>query len=136
MRTRFLLGFLIFFYVGNIIFAQDTIPIKRMTKEEIAEYERVCRFTFVSKMPIPINFDEIKQLVKPIKDSEGKIIANEVLLRIHISKEGKYIRHIVCKNSNDILLQRVENEITKLIYQPAMQGNNSIPFWVVVKFKF
>ncbi|MFN0083031.1 MAG: hypothetical protein ACKVOM_10985 [Ferruginibacter sp.] len=136
MKARFLLAFLTLFYWENIVFAQDTIPIKRMTKEEMTEEARICHQYFVSKLPTPINFEEIQQLIEPIKDSEGKIITNEILLRIEVSKEGKYIRHIVCKNSNDILLQRIENQITKLIYEPAMQRDKPIKFWVMIKFTF
>ncbi|WNJ16704.1 TonB family protein [Pontibacter sp. G13] len=93
-------------------------------------------FIFADEEPIPVNMDEVKQLVgyPPIAKDAG--IQGAVVIRVLVDKKGKYKKHIVINSAHPILAKAVEKRIEVLNFSPAIQGGKPIQFWVNIPFTF
>lgn len=90
----------------------------------------------VQRKPEVVNMNDVKALIGyPTIAREGSI-EGEVIVKILIDENGKYMQHIVLKQVHPILCKEVEKHISKLQFTPAIQGNKPIKFWQVVPFKF
>lgn len=94
------------------------------------------KFIPAQKRPEPVNMDEIKAAIGyPALAREGGI-EGEVTLKILVDENGNYKKHIVLKQVHPLLLNAVQEHVSKLRFTPAIQGEKPIAFWLVVPFKF
>ena len=63
-------------------------------------------------------------------------IEGNLVFRILIDENGKYIRHLQPKAGHPILIKAVEAHISALEFEPAIQGDKKIKFWVNIPFSF
>ncbi|MFN0083030.1 MAG: energy transducer TonB [Ferruginibacter sp.] len=143
MKTRFLLGFLCLFIISINLYAQkryisyplrdESGKIKPIKYEAEPESNKCC---FMVKPPVSLNLEEVKTKIEYTKMAKEGGITGTVLLRILVSEEGKYVKHLVTKPGHPLLLKEVEKHVSKLVFTPAKQGNKVIPFWVNIPFKF
>ncbi len=94
------------------------------------------QFIPVTKKPEPLNMQEVvSQVAYPTIAKEGGI-EGDIILKVLVDKEGKYVKHTILKTIHPVLVREVEKHIASLTFNPAMQGNNPISFWQVIPFSF
>lgn len=93
-------------------------------------------FIMVESEAKPVNMDEVKKLIgyPPLAKQAG--IQGKVVLRIKVDETGSYVKHVVQKSANDILLNAVEAQVKNLKFTPAIQGGKPIAQWITVPFDF
>ncbi|MFN0083028.1 MAG: energy transducer TonB [Ferruginibacter sp.] len=142
MKTSVFFTFLLFLGLSQFAFSQagkisvtpnaTTSSTQVKTEEEPNSNDSAL----VSEIPKPINMLEIrKRIGYPIK-ARKKGIQGEVLVRILVGEDGKYIKHLVIKPGHPLLLEEIEKEIPFLTFTPAISGGKLIKFWVNIPFKF
>jgi protein TonB len=105
--------------------------------EVIAEEEPdVDAFVFVSEEPQPLNMDDIVAIIGYPDVARDANIQGQVVVRVLVDEKGKYRRHKMVKRVHPILAEAVENNLHKLKFSPAIQGNRPIKFWVNIPFRF
>lgn len=143
MKANVLLGFLCLFSFSINLYAQKRYPSYPLRDETgkvkpVKEPEPIsCHF--ISCPPptaIPLNLKEVREAIGYPQIAKEAGITGTVFLRILVSAEGKYVRHLVTKPVHPLLLKEVEKHVSKLIFTPVMQGNKTISSWVNVPFKF
>lgn len=93
-------------------------------------------FIMVEKEPAPVNMDNIRKLIGYPPTAKEAEIEGKVIVRILVSKEGKYQRHIVVKNPHAILTKAVEAQLKNLEFTPGIQAGKPIKVWVTIPFDF
>lgn len=103
----------------------------------IAEEEPdVDAFVFVSEEPQPLNMEEVKQIIGYPDVARDAEIQGQVVVRVLVDEKGNYVKHKMVKKVHPLLAEAVENNIHKLKFSPAIQGNRPIKFWVNIPFRF
>ncbi|MCS6894637.1 MAG: TonB family protein [Bacteroidia bacterium] len=93
-------------------------------------------FVVVEKEPSPVNMDDIKKrIVYPPLAKEANI-QGKVIVRVLVSKDGKYERHIVLRSPHKLLTEAVEKELPNLQFTPGIQAGKPIKVWVTIPFDF
>ncbi len=59
-----------------------------------------------------------------------------VIFRVLIDENGSYIKHLPPKSGHPTLINAIEEELCKLSFSPAKQGDKNSMFWVNVPFVF
>ncbi|MFN0083032.1 MAG: energy transducer TonB [Ferruginibacter sp.] len=143
MKIRFLLGFLCLFMLSINLYAQKRYPSYPLRDEtgkikpvKEPEIPAGCFGCMLQEAPKPLNLKEVKAEIGYPQVAKEAGITGTVLLRILVSEEGKYKKHLVAKPGHPLLLKEVEKHISKLVFTPVMQGNKTISFWVTIPFKF
>lgn len=93
-------------------------------------------FVAVEKEPQPVNIDDIKKRIgyPPLAKEAG--IQGKVIVRVLVSKNGKYERHIILRSPHKLLTEAVEKELPNLEFTPGIQAGKPIKVWVTIPFDF
>lgn len=59
-----------------------------------------------------------------------------VVFRVLIDENGNYIKHLPPKSGHPILINAIEEELCKVTFSPATQGDKNIKFWLNIPFIF
>ncbi|MEO0468529.1 MAG: TonB family protein [Bacteroidota bacterium] len=93
-------------------------------------------YVFGWRDPIPLNMSEVSADIGYPKLARDSGIEGEVLIRLLLDEDGKYIRHRVIQSSHPILAQAVEIHINKLYFIPGREHNTPCKYWLNVPFNF
>jgi protein TonB len=93
-------------------------------------------FILVDQEARPINLNQVAGCIVYPQAAKDAGITGRVVLRVMVSKKGKYVRHIVTKNPHPWLTDACERCISKLKFTPAIQNGKRIAMWVNVPFNF
>lgn len=93
-------------------------------------------FVSVEQEPVPVNIDDIKNLIGYPQIARDAGIQGQVVVRVLVNKTGNYDRHKVVKSVHPILDEAVQKHLSKLKFTPAIQGGRPIKFWVNIPFNF
>ena len=90
----------------------------------------------VDHEPKPSNLNLIHQDIGYPYEALTQQIEGDVIARIHVDPEGKYVEHILIKSPDTILSQAVEKQIHRIEFMPALKDGKSLPYWTNVPFSF
>lgn len=90
----------------------------------------------VDLTPDPVNMSEVKAAIGYPQAAIDSNLSGIVVVRILVNEKGEYVKHKVIKSPGKALSDAVEAKISALTFSPAMQGTNSIMYWVNVPFHF
>lgn len=93
-------------------------------------------FVAVEKEPQPLNYEEVrKRIGYPLLAKEAGI-RGKVIVRVLVSKDGKYEKHIVLRSPHKMLTEAVERELPNLEFSPGIQAGKPVKVWVTTVFDF
>lgn len=107
-------------------------PVELSVEREIGPDE----FVVVEQEPRPVNYDELKKQVgyPPLARDAG--IQGDVVVRILVSKDGRYEKHVVLRSRHELLTKAVEAQLNQLRFTPGIQAGKPIRVWVTIPFRF
>ncbi len=94
------------------------------------------KFIPSAKQPRVLNLGNVQQNIGYPPTAREASIEGNLVFRILIDENGKYIRHLPPKAGHPILIKAVEAHIAELEFEPATQGDKKIKFWVNIPFSF
>lgn len=84
----------------------------------------------------PTNMADFKAAVGyPEKAREAKI-HGRVVLRVEVSPEGRYMRHVVLKSPHPMLTQLVQEHAAMLQFMAATRDGKPVSEWVTIPLDF
>ena len=90
----------------------------------------------LGEMPVPMNLNDIRRAIGyPAAAREGNL-EGKIVYRVLVDAKGNYVRHLVVHSSNPIFDKACKKHLKKLTFQPGMMGDQAVPVWVVLPFKF
>lgn len=93
-------------------------------------------FQMVEKEPVPLNLNELKQLIGYPREAVRDSIEGKVVIRLKIDEQGKVIDHETLKNPHEILTNAVVAKIYALRFSPGILDSKPIVVWVTIPFDF
>lgn len=113
------------------------LPAKENAMNTFAEgFPPVNAFIAADKEPQPLNLQEIKQAIGYPRIARDAGIEGNVVVRVLVDKDGKYLRHQVLNGVHPLLHQVVEQHLNKLKFTPALKNGAPMRFWVNIPFSF
>jgi len=100
------------------------------------EYPGIDEFLITEREPRALNLDEVKKAIGYPLIARDAGIEGTVVVRILVHKNGAYQRHELINAVHPILTRAVEAHISKLRFEPALQGGRTISYWVNIPFTF
>ena len=97
---------------------------------------RIDEFVSVEEEPQPININQLKQQIGYPEIARDAGIQGQVVVRVLVDKQGKYVKHQVVNQVHPLLSEAVEEHIEKLRFTPAIQAGRPMKFWVNMPFNF
>ncbi|MBX7243369.1 MAG: energy transducer TonB [Bacteroidia bacterium] len=91
---------------------------------------------FIEKRGEVLNLDSVMTLIGYPEMAKEAGIEGDVVLRIQVDENGRYVKHIVSKQVHPVLLKAVENNVKYLRFSPSYQGNSPVKLWLYVPFRF
>lgn len=89
-----------------------------------------------NRVPIPLNFPEIKSKVGYPTRAVKRGIEGRVVVRILLDKNGKYLRHFFVRQIHPFLSEEVEAQILNLKFTRGYQESEAAKFWINIPFNF
>jgi TonB family protein len=123
MKRLFLLSFLLVYSLSATYAQADSLP-------------DINAFIFAEQEPEPTNMAEIRQLIGYPPEAVEQNIEGQVVVRVLVDENGKYIKHKTIVKGDPLLTSAVEARVDKLEFSPAVQGGKNIKFWVNIPFSF
>lgn len=93
-------------------------------------------FVFAEEEPKPVNMDDVRKLIGYPQMARDAGIEGVVVMRVLVSKRGKYKKHRIVQQGHSMLSAAVAEHISRLKFTPAIQGGKPIEFWVNIPFNF
>ncbi|HHG84890.1 MAG TPA: energy transducer TonB [Bacteroidetes bacterium] len=93
-------------------------------------------FVLLEKEPGPVNMDDLRKMIGYPPMAKEAEIEGKVILRVQVSKSGKYVKHLVIKDPHPILTRAVTDKIRNLSFTPGIQAGKPIKVWVTIPFDF
>ena len=121
--------------VSHFIFCLFFLATLPSSAQEEA-YPAIDAFVSVEQEPAPVNMDEIKKLVGYPREAAEAGIQGQVVARVLVGKDGKYISHKIVNQVHSSLADAVGKHIPKLKFTPAIHEGRPIVFWVNIPFNF
>lgn len=90
----------------------------------------------LQKQPTAINLSEISKNIGYPPTAKAAGIQGNVVFRVLVSPEGKYVKHIITKKAHALLVNPCLNEVKKLQFSPAIQAGKPVACWVNIPFSF
>ena len=123
----------------------DTISIEEWPEWDTVEEEEIPKengepdpnaFILLDKEPVPLNRDEVVEMIGYPPMAREAEIEGKVILRILIDEEGNYKRHIVIRDPHPMLRKAVEKKIDQLKWEPGLWKDKPQSVWVTIPFNF
>jgi TonB family protein len=111
-------------------------PIWRNTPVRYSESDDGESYIMVNEEAKPVNLAELKVAIQYPQMAQDVGITGQVVLRLVIDEQGRYIRHTIARSPHPWLTQAVELQIAKLRFTPAIVYGNPVSTEVVVPFNF
>lgn len=86
------------------------------------------------EMPAPLNMAKLNVSYPTAAKEAG--IQGMVVVRVLVSTEGTYEKHVVIRSPHKLLTDAVEPKLKNLQFKPAMQANKPVRAWVTIPFRF
>lgn len=99
-------------------------------------YPDVDDFVAVDKLPSATNFATIASNITYPTYAKEKGMEGQVLARILVDENGKYVKHRILKYDNCGMRYHVEKQLPKLQFLPAEKDGQHVAVWVNLPFKF
>lgn len=96
----------------------------------------ITDFVDVHTHPQPKNLNELKKLVGYPVEARKAGLQGQVVLRVLVGKNGRYIRHEVVTHPSLIFVKQIEKHIKKLRFEPAIKDGKPVKYWVNIPFNF
>ena len=80
--------------------------------------------------------DAVRKIIGYPDIARDANIQGQVVVRVLVDEKGNYRKHKMIKKVHPILADAVEQNLSKLKFSPAIQGNKPIKFWVNIPFRF
>ena len=90
----------------------------------------------VDQEPKPLNMQDVQRKIGYPQIARDAGIEGNVVVRILVDEEGKYVRHLVLNGVHPVLEQSVSAQLPKLTFSPAIKEGEPVKFWVNLPFAF
>jgi len=121
----------------------DTLEIGMMdvdfTSEKVpndGEVPHPNAFVLHEREPRPTNMDEVRRSIGYPAAAKKEGIEGKVMVRVLIDEKGNYMRHVVIREGNPVLLEAVEKGIVDLKFEPAILAGHPVKAWTTIPFNF
>ena len=104
--------------------------------ENYSEEPDANAFITVDQEPQPLNMYEVRRAVGYPLIARDAGIEGNVVVRVLVDEEGKYVRHLVLNGVHPVLEKSVTAQLHQLTFSPAMLGGEPVKFWVNIPFAF
>jgi TonB family protein len=84
----------------------------------------------------PTNLAAFKAAVGYPEKAREAQIQGRVVLRVEVSPEGRYVRHMVLKSPHPMLTELVQKHAAMLQFTPATSQGKSVAEWVTIPLDF
>lgn len=127
-KWKYLLALSVLALAGGMISCEGSA-----VAEVLPEIEEMI---LTDKEPIPTNLNQIKRQIGYPQAARDAGAQGQVVMRILVGEDGKYIRHERLQVADELLAIAVENYLKELEFTPAKKDGNPIQFWVNIPFNF
>ncbi len=86
--------------------------------------------------PQPLNLSEVKERMHYPLQAQEAGIQGKVVVRVLVSAQGKYVRHVVLSSSHALLVHAADAAITQLECTPGKYGLRPTAAWLTIPFDF
>lgn len=93
-------------------------------------------FVFLDKEPAPVNMEDVKRLIGYPPLAVEAEIEGKVVVRVQVSTDGQYLKHVVIADPHPILTNEVAKFLSKIQFTPGIQSGKPIKVWVTIPFDF
>ena len=107
----------------TLVSVKEKTSVIQLTGEEIPD-------------PKPINMQEVQKEIGYPQELRDEGIQGEVLIKVMVNTQGKYVKHEVVKSPNDKLTAAVVKHIDKIRFDPADKDGKKVSFWATIPFRF
>lgn len=118
---------------------ESTIGTAEVIQEnplELLEAPGINEFIVVEQEPKPLNMVDVQRLIGYPHEARKLGIQGNVVVRVLLNKEGRYLSHKVLNGVSPLLSDEVEKYIPEIRFSPAIQAGKPISFWVNIPFVF
>lgn len=117
--------------VGKNIFASQ-LAEKLPHEEEPGVYSSYK----VDVPPRILNYEEVREYMGYPEVAKNAGIQGQIVLKVLVSEEGKYVRHEVEKDFHPLLRISCESFVPFLQFRPASHDQKKVSCWMSVPFDF
>ena len=90
----------------------------------------------LNKPPEPLNMNEVKRSIVYPDSARVAGIEGRVYMKLLVSKEGTYLKHVVKKSPSYLLTQACAEVLPQLKFSPGIYDGNPVTCWVAIPFNF
>ncbi|MEO0468528.1 MAG: TonB family protein [Bacteroidota bacterium] len=104
--------------------------------EKTYDTPETASYRFGEREPLPINMKQLVQYIGYPKEARDAGIEGQMIVRVLISKEGRYEKHRIIRSPHPMIDKVVEAHLDKIRFIPGIQRSGYIKFWVNIPFNF
>ena len=93
-------------------------------------------FVIVDQEARPLNVDDFRKAIGYPAAARDREIQGKVIVRILVTKEGAYKKHLLLNDTIPVLTAAVVEKLPMLEFTPAIKDGQSVPLWVTMPFDF
>jgi TonB family protein len=112
------------------------ISIFGISNRAMAQEPDPAAFVVVEQEPQPLNIDSLKRMIGYPREAVEKNLEGKVILRVLVDEYGRYVRHLVLTNTNEIFGSRVNGHIHRIRFIPGIIEGKPAKVWVTIPFDF
>lgn len=88
------------------------------------------------RQPQPLNMREVQRRIGYPQAARDAGVGGTVVMRVLVDEKGNYLRHKLINQAHPLLVEAVEQHLSLLEFEPAVQSGKPIKFWVNIPFNF
>ncbi len=86
--------------------------------------------------PKPLNLDEMKAIIGYPSYAKESEIQGRVVIRVLVSEEGKYLKHVLLISAHKTLTDGIASKIDQFRFSPGIVDGKPVKAWLTIPFEF
>jgi len=124
-KLGLLVGLLLFLWAPRMAGAQNTEGDPDPYAMSVVDVE-----------PTPTNMNDVRRIIGYPPLAREADIEGKVIVRVLVTEEGSYKKHIVLKDPHPLLTKAVEDKLPEISFSPAVLEGQPVKVWVTIPFDF
>ena len=89
-----------------------------------------------NQKPVALNLDSLITAIGYPERARNAGIQGTVVIRVLVTAQGQFVRHVVTQSAHPLLDEAVEEKISSIRFSPGIQNGRSVRCWVEIPFQF